>query len=203
VKPFSLHPPGDYVSDEIRRTGAPFEVAILAELERRLAAVGVIVDAGAHIGNHAAWFAAHLPHTEIHAFEPWPDNLALLRRNTADWPTVRIHPFALSDRGRTLNFMADDNLGHVRADEAGTFTVDALPLDELELRDVSLVKIDVEGHEPQVIAGAAWTIHASHPLILIEDWTEPFPGTYAALLPGYRCAGHWEAHQTYLYEWAA
>lgn len=203
--PFALHPPGDYVSDEIRRTGRPFEAVILDELARRLTRRGVIVDAGAHIGNHAAWFAEHLPHTEIHAFEPWPDNVDLLRRNVAAWPTVRIHPYALSDRSRTLDLVADQNLGHVRVGPYGqtSLAVGAVPLDELELRDVSLLKIDVEGHEPQVLAGAALTIAHSRPLVLIEDWTEPYPGTYGALLPGYRCAGHWEAHQTYLYEWAA
>lgn len=197
-----LHPPGDFVSDEIRRTGVPFEAVILDELVRRVTRPGVIVDVGAHIGNHTVFFAEYLPHTAIHAFEPWADNRELLERNVARFPEVQVHPLALSDRRRQFPMMADANLGHVRAAEHPADvqqTPQAVPLDELELTDVTLLKIDVEGHEPQVLAGAALTIARSRPLILIEDWTR---GTYVGLpeLLPYRQAVEWPEHQTFLYE---
>lgn len=195
----ALHEPGDYVSDEIRRTGRFFEDTILAELVRRVRVPGVIVDAGAHIGNHTAFFAEYLPHLAIHAFEPWPANLDVLRRNVARFSSVVVHDLALSDRSGLLHMVEDPNLGHVRVVQGGGYAVDASPLDALGLPlGVTLLKIDVEGHEPQVLAGAARMIDRDRPLILLEDWT----GAYASLpqLAHYAVAAEWETtHQTYLY----
>lgn len=194
----ALHPPGDWVSDEIRRTGTWFESDILLYVAP-LAQRGVIVDAGAHIGNHAVYWARHTE-AKVHAFEPWPDNFALLKENAADYPQITVHNVALSDRERELFMTADPNLGHVRVAAAGRERIRALPLDAFGLREVALLKIDVEGHEPQVLAGARETIAGSLPLILIEDWT----GTYDRLLPGYELIRSWaRAHQTYLYGSAA
>lgn len=193
-----LYELGDYVSDEIRRTHDYFEAPILAELKRRVTSRGVIVDVGAHIGNHSVYFAQNLPYSQIHAFEPWPANLELLRHNLAMWPEVYIHPHALSDQAGSVHMLADANPGHIRLGADGP-TVEAFTLDAFRFRDVTLLKIDVEGHEPQVLAGARETIAQSHPLILIEDWGEK----YGPLLPGYQLVKEWaEAHQTYLYEWA-
>jgi FkbM family methyltransferase len=193
-----LHPPGDFVSDEIRQTGDFFEAEILEELTRRIDG-GVLIDAGAMVGNHTAFLAEFVRHAAIHAFEPWPDNLALLFRNVAAYPTVTVHAQALSDRPRTLRMQSEANRGHSMVVDDGPLEVQALPLDEFAFDDVTLLKIDVESHEPQVLIGAAATIARCHPLILIEDWT----GRYGSLLPGYRLAAEWgQTRQTYLYEWA-
>lgn len=196
--PLALHVPGDFVSDEIRQTGDFYEAAILDELAKRIDG-GVLIDAGAMVGNHTVFLAEFVRHEAIHAFEPWPDNVELLRRNVAGYPSVTVHPQALSDRARTLRMMSAANLGHSMVTEDGPTEVEAVALDSFDFGHVTLLKIDVELHEPQVLAGAADTIARCHPLILIEDWT----GRYGSLLPGYRLAADWaDAHQTYLYEWA-
>ena len=46
--------------------------------------------------------------------------------------------------------------------------VELLTIDSLELQDVSLLKIDVEEMEDQVLAGAEETILACRPVIIIE-----------------------------------
>lgn len=195
----ALHAPGDHVSDEIRRTGHYFEEVILEELVRRVRVSGIVVDAGAHIGNHTVYFARHLRHLAIHAFEPWPANLALLRRNVTQFASVVVHGFALSDRSHLIHLEEDANLGHVRVVDVGGYAVDASPLDAVGLPSgVTLLKVDVEGHEPQVLAGAAETIARDRPLILVEDWT----GTYESLpeLSRYTLVAEWATtHQTYLY----
>lgn len=203
-----LHPSPDWVSDDIRRRGDFYEIAILEELGRRVTG-GVLVDAGAMIGNHTAYLAAFVPHTAIHAFEPAPVNLELLRRNVAPYPSVTVHPVALSSRpGPVRMSVHRTNRGHAVVDSTDPWpepdTVDqvwdarAIALDSLMLEDVALLKVDVEWHEPEVLAGARETIDRCHPLIVIEDWKH----VYGDLLPGYRLAAEWEtAHQTFLYEW--
>jgi FkbM family methyltransferase len=47
-------------------------------------------------------------------------------------------------------------------------TVDLITIDSLNLENVGFVKIDVEGHEEAVLEGAAGTIQASRPNLLIE-----------------------------------
>lgn len=208
----ALHPSPDYVSDHIRQAHDFYEADILDEIQRRLGRVvrarSVLVDAGAMIGNHTAYLATFVPHTAIHAFEPAPVNLDLLRHNVAPFRTVTVHPLALSDRpGPVTMSVHRTNRGHGVIDATDPWpdpgTVDqgwiaqAITLDSLELEDVSLIKIDVEWHEPQVLAGARETIARCRPLIVIEDWQH----VYGDLIPGYRLAAEWEiAHQTFLYE---
>lgn len=205
-----LHPPPDYVSDHIRRTGDFYEAAVLDEISARLRDLppGILVDAGAMIGNHTAYLAVFVPHTRVIAFEPAPVNLDLLRVNVALYPTVTIAPIALSDRSGWVDMLsAPDNRGWTtiaatdRTVVPGMdpFRVRAMPLDALFLEDVRLLKVDVERHEHLVLAGARRTIARSRPLIVIEDWERDLAPVMAEL--GYRVAVDWgDAHQTYLYE---
>ena len=49
-----------------------------------------------------------------------------------------------------------------------TKPVKVRPLDSFSIRDVSFIKIDVEGHEIEVLRGAVETILASRPVVLVE-----------------------------------
>ncbi len=49
-----------------------------------------------------------------------------------------------------------------------TIDVPLRPLDSFGFSDVRFIKIDVEGHEASVIAGASATLRASHPALLVE-----------------------------------
>lgn len=185
-----LHPQGDYVSDVIRATCDFYEAAILDEIRRRVCG-GTLVDVGAHIGNHAAFLSRFVPHAQLHAFEPVPANIALLRRNA---PDAVIHPIVLGAHAGAALLTVEANIGHSHVDDRGQLRAPMRTLDSFGLRDVTLLKIDVEGYEPQVLAGAAETIARYRPLIVIEDWT----GELA--IPGHERAVSWEqAHQTFLF----
>ena len=189
-----LHPSPDYVSDVIRETGDFYEAAILDYLLRTFTRVGAIVDVGAMIGNHTVYFATYLPHSIVHAFEPLAANLTLLRTNVADL-NVKVHPLALSDHDGTVRLEVPDrtNYGHAVIGSDGE-VVQARPLDAFAFLDVSLIKIDVEGHEAQVLAGAKETIARCQPWLVVEDWSGPHPPD------GYRLQRSWEAtHQTFLF----
>ena len=124
-------------------------------------------------------------------FEPDVDNLALLRATVkrAKLRGVFLRPVAASDRTGQREFIRDPISG-ATGGIASTATnvdqrmfserqwnvsgektmVDAITLDE-ERRlggPVDLIKIDVEGHEEAVIAGAIKTIESDQPTIIFE-----------------------------------
>src|SRR5688500_13427209 len=105
---------------------------------------------------------------------------------------------AISDRGGTARITPHlDNMGASQISEYGEIEIPCVPLDYLMFDDVTLIKIDVEWHEPFVLRGAAATIQRNKPLILIEDAA----GDYGNLLPDYKLLKAWKDHKTYLYGW--
>ena len=64
------------------------------------------------------------------------------------------------------------NFGAVRASSDGKGeVVDVIPIDELTLRRCALIKVDVEGMEAKVIAGAKETIARCRPALFLENDT--------------------------------
>lgn len=153
----------------------------IAGLEKRifpcLPQGGVCLDIGANIGNHAVHFADSF--AQIHAFEPNNKALALLRINAQLKPNITVHGVGLSDCTQDLSAQQPlHNLGGTGACSAhavGTVEEVTLPLrrlDDLELdlggHPITFVKIDVEGHEAQVIRGAAETLIRHRPVLGME-----------------------------------
>jgi len=48
-------------------------------------------------------------------------------------------------------------------------SVQVLPLDYFELKDINLIKIDVDGMDKEVVEGAVETIKKCKPVIIIEE----------------------------------
>jgi len=190
------------VSEVIRQTGDFYEADILDELREMYPTQRTIVDVGANIGNHSAYWSAFVPNTAIHAFEPVPDNYELLVKNV---PDAVCHPSALSERSGRLKIELDRvnmGRGHVVTMDAGpALWVTARSLDAFGLDDVSLIKLDVEGHEGKVLGGAVWTIGHSHTAIVVEDeWDEVGDHLMWLGIKGYRKTREWPGHND-LWEW--
>ncbi len=132
----------------------------------RLADVGdTSLDVGAIIGYMSLVLARSVgPRGRVLSFEPSPAVLPLLRSNVHNWKSlpiapIEIHSIALSNQdgeGR-LGFPSggDPNWGVASLEvEEASVPVQLRRLDSLDIGRVDLVKIDVEGHEASVFAGA-------------------------------------------------
>ena len=174
---------GDFISRRVILDGI-YEGRELEALSRevfpRLDRPATALDIGANIGNHACYFAAHFD--RVVAFEPNPPVAAVLRANVMG-RNVEVVETGLSDRPGELNFHVDQtNLGasQVTADSAGmTINVDALdrPAGPLGLDNVRFIKMDVERHEEQVLAGAAELLTSQRPVITMEGHYKSFRET--------------------------
>jgi FkbM family methyltransferase len=160
-----------------------------ARLVRRLLRPGdVIVDIGAHIGFFTLIGAAQVGTAgRVHAFEPVPANFTTLERNVRrnGIQNVTLNRVAVTDRsGRvTLGLDAERLVGKSTGDftiggafgavEAPAVSLDAYLERIGESRPLRLVKMDVEGLEPQVLAGAERTLAEMPPhAVLFEQNAE-------------------------------
>jgi FkbM family methyltransferase len=169
-------------------------------LERiyRAGLTGLAVDVGASIGNHALWFAA-VCGLRVIAVEPLDHER--LSENVALNPDldIEVWPYALGDRRYTGEVTGAP--AHVIGDSFPEDGVRIRRLDDAGVENVSLLKIDVEGMEPQVLSGAVETIQRDRPLIFAEAIDKTAAAHVADILKplGYRHVKTYGA--TPLLEW--
>ncbi len=140
----------------------------------------VVLDVGANIGTHTVFFANKVTRKGlVIAFEPQRLVFQTLCGNVAlnGLTNVTCLMAAVGDRRGQLLFPAVDpertfNFGAVTPSSNGTGeAVDVLPIDELELPRCALIKVDVEGMESSVLAGAKETIARCRPALFLENDT--------------------------------
>jgi FkbM family methyltransferase len=184
---------GDYVVHTVRehglfrasrlaRTCSLFrdELPVLIHLAGLLRDEDTFLDIGANIGVFAANFAgfrAIFPGLRVYAFEPNPDTAARLRANVEPLG-VEVFSVALSDRNGTLEFV-DGAVSSVfsTVENASSYSIagerrvcQCRRLDDLVIQGRSLVmKIDVEGHEWEVLQGAIGLFQANRVRALYLD----------------------------------
>jgi FkbM family methyltransferase len=175
------------LTPDLALTGV-FDPPLCAFISRWLRPGDTAVDVGANIGALTVLMARTVGHTgRVLAFEANPHTAALLRDNVSvnyrnDWVEIR-EQAAWSEQARLTfhishrfqgngSLLAHDDwyAGHFRVDTHDQVEVDAVPLDPT-LRELSprLVKIDVEGAEPDVLAGmSGWLGEARDTAIAVE-----------------------------------
>ena len=154
--------------------GLFFEAEELDYLAERLPRGLRIVDIGANTGNHTLFFAAVMGAQSVIPIEPLPRAAAAIRALVAENSLSNVN---LSFLGRAVGAESGRLRGipsvtaglgatHFVPDPIGEVPV--APLDSLPLGKVDFMKIDAEGMEMQVLAGAAELIAAQHPVLYIE-----------------------------------
>lgn len=167
---------------------------------------GVVIDVGANIGDWSIPAALAVgPTGRLLAVEPIP-RMADALRKTFGVNRLRqasVAEIALSSSAGRARFSIErGNSGGSRIGnhtlEHDSIDVEITTLDALVAREqlppVDCIKIDVEGHEAEVIAGAKETLNRWKPLLFVESGLEGDAGraAIANLLQGcgYQIAGH-------------
>jgi FkbM family methyltransferase len=168
ITPYVLLEQEDWFEDEVR-------------FVRRLLRPGMAaVDIGASFGSFSMAMANAVgARGRVWAFEPTPGTAEFLQATFAlnEVHQVNLTRAAVSDQPGTVEFVtgANSELNAVaKAGQAGgeVLTVPSLTLDQAAAdhgwRDVDFVKLDVEGHELQVIAGGRSFFTQASPLVMFE-----------------------------------
>jgi FkbM family methyltransferase len=190
-----IHIAGDYIPKKIEDENKFYENKFLELLGRFYKKDGLIIDCGANIGNHTVYFAKILKANVI-AFEPEPHNSTCLEINLAlneISNKVQIHRYALgaNSGSAVLRMNIEANFGSFSASkklnpqsievvEENLVNVMVKTLDESLLnyvnsrQAVSIIKIDVEGMELEVLQGASKLIEISLPIIAVECFSQRY-----------------------------
>jgi len=154
---------------------------------------GVAIDVGANVGE-ISYFFMTLGIDEIQAFEPNPKAFAELEKLAPH--VITAHRIALSSvQGKAellvpfdrelgehnsglstlspewLDYLHDTRNTVDHSAEATAVTLEKL--DSYKFDNVKIIKIDVEGHESEVLLGALDTIKHNRPLLVIEIVNNP------------------------------
>jgi FkbM family methyltransferase len=167
-------------------------VLTLLDARRRYYGAGVVaVDCGANIGIHAIQWAKHMTGWgQVVAIEPQERIYYALAGNIAInncFNARAIHAAVTARPGQmkmpSLDYCVATSFGSfelqerpnnepigqsIDYSESALVEVEAVSLDSLGLNRIDVVKIDVEGMEPEVLQGASESIRRDHPILVVE-----------------------------------
>ena len=128
------------------------------------------------------------PKRKISAFEPDPLNFELLEKTLKEYDigNIEIYPFALSNKNQKVSFYQDtitSATGNICGSDktwienylganASKISIETKRLDTFKGKELfpSLIKIDVEGHELELLEGAEAIIAQVKPIMIIESF---------------------------------
>ena len=135
------------------------------------------IDVGCFRGDILQAMMEHAPRARHLAFEPVPGQFAFLKETFSD--KADIFPYALSNENKKTTFqhvVSNPTYSGLRQRQyKGEETISEIEVDVRKLDDVvnpqlpiTLIKIDVEGGEYDVMRGASATLNKWHPFIIFE-----------------------------------
>lgn len=177
----------DYIKHYFIKKGLNWEEHILAEYKKYVKPGSIVIDIGGHIGTHALNLSRLVGDAGmVYVFEPQVKMFCELAINMHlnRCTNVKMFHNALGAQEKWIEMAIPDeawkkcfgddlvNEGHgvvrelspnLHADRAKM-----IRLDDLNLNNVSFIKIDVEGSEREVIEGAMATIKRNKPVMVVE-----------------------------------
>ncbi len=145
---------------------------VLGQVRTLVAPHQAAIDVGAWYGPWTHWLARVC--RRVVTVEANPELAGFLTRMAP--PNVRVVAAAASDVAGTAELWLPDGgkgtEGRASLSPRGmggrTVGVDTIRLDELDVADVGLIKIDVEGHELAVLRGAEGLVRRWRPTLVVE-----------------------------------
>lgn len=142
----------------------------------------IIIDLGANIGYYTLLFSRLVGNEgKVYAFEPDPNNFALLEKNVKEngYTNIVLEQKAVSDfEGTTKLYISNINTGGHRIFDIGAneefIKIETIKLDDyLQDKKVDFIKMDIQGSEAKAIMGMKNIISQNQSLKIISEFA-PF-----------------------------
>ena len=174
-----MHPwQGDW---EVREL---FTEKILNNLSKIITPKSTVIDIGAHTGNMSVAYSLFA--SKVISFEPNPATFEVLEKNSQLNPNIHPFNYAISDEEGPLTFHYSDygfcNGGFATRTQFGIgVTGHKIPIDvwavnfekfiqenNIEVGNISLIKIDAEGHDKDILKTLVNVITTHKPVLITE-----------------------------------
>ena len=127
----------------------------------------VVLDIGAHIGLFTVPLAKKAG--KVFSFEPTPESALYLRKNVSQnnlGDKVVLYNVALGSHEQNIHMGGPSDHASFQVQSGGDISMKTL--DSFNFEKVDLIKIDVEGYEPDVFNGGQTLIQHHQPVIFFE-----------------------------------
>ena len=164
----------DYIMKYIIKNKTFWEDWILSKLDYYLKGDrSLCLDIGSNIGNHSIYFSKILGYKSVYSFEPQVNIFEILKTNiTLNECNGKIIPYNVglySEQGLfKIKKRVKDNCGCVSFEKDDNGDFEFHTLDEYDFHDVSLLKMDVEGLQYNVLCGSETFFKNNKPFIWLE-----------------------------------
>lgn len=184
---------GDKIICESIQKNKSWEPELLEILKQNYKQNTNFLDIGSNYGCHTIGIANEIKKNngngKIYSFEIQPEIINLFKENIElnnlqDY--IIINEFGLGDKNENKEFIISNNYDYDlnpgsaslnnkdKNDKNKKETITIKKLDDLNIDNISLIKIDVEGYELQALEGGIKTISKHKPTIIIEIWNNNF-----------------------------
>ena len=144
-------------------------------LENVLKEGDTFIDIGANIGTLSLKASTLVGEGKVYSFEPHPNTFKYLEGNIAlnSFSNISAFNVGLGEKQGVLRFTDNRSDDQNSVSEDGDIEVTINTLDQYEISDISLLKLDVEGFEKFVLEGAKSTL-AKTKVLYNESWESHF-----------------------------
>lgn len=138
------------------------------------------VHAGTFFGDMIPLFSEYCS-DKVYAFEPVLENFVMAKQciDKNDVRNVVLFNSALSDKQGSARFKTIHEQGfhmggwsHITTDEMDprrSQVVSTLRIDDIQMNDLAVIHLDLEGHEKEALYGAINTIRKDEPILILES----------------------------------
>jgi FkbM family methyltransferase len=163
--------PTGWVPNRIKMLSGNYETFLVRSICEALPENGVFVDVGANVGFISQQIARRFPKARVFAFEPNPRIYPILQKNLKAFPQCESFHFGLGAKAGTLEFFygeescvgsfvpeytrqhpSNQHQGPIAKSQVQVTTGDAALS---RVGSIDVMKLDVEGYEPEVLRGMA------------------------------------------------
>ena len=126
-----------------------------------------VIDIGASYG----WFSVGMSERfdNVHSFELSPSTRAALIKNTEQIENIKVYDVGLGNSDSIVKY-SENLISGVTSIVSGRPNTSARikKLDDFNIKQIDLIKIDVESYEIEVLKGAKETLLANRPVVVCE-----------------------------------